>query len=236
MRDRNDKELDKNFDQYSDRYNEIFKNATKISGGSRTDYAWQKIGEVVRFEKKLSPSKILDFGCGDGLTSAILKQAFPHAEIVGIDTSSRSLEKAESIGIPGTSFIKYDGVTLPFDGEEFDFVFVANVFHHIEKKDHSDIVRELHRVLKMRGRVYNFEHNPRNPFTQKVVRDCEFDKDAVLLSSSYHQNLMQDQFSYTKLCFTLFFPRKRLFKGFHWLERFLYWLPIGGQYFVRSVK
>jgi hypothetical protein len=35
-----------------------------------------------------------------------------------------------------------------------------------------------------------YEHNPKNPLTRKVVRDCAFDRDAVLLTMRQTRQLL----------------------------------------------
>ncbi len=40
-------------------------------------------------------------------------------------------------------------------------------------------------VLKKKGRVYIFEHNPYNPVTRYLVATCEFDRDAVLFKKKF---------------------------------------------------
>ena len=54
--------------------------------------------------------------------------------------------------------------------------------HHIKKKDRRRILRELFRVLKPSGRLVIFEHNTLNPVTRKLVNECPFDVDAILIT------------------------------------------------------
>jgi hypothetical protein len=93
------------------------------------------------------------------------------------------------------------------------------------------------RVAKKGGRFYIFEHNPLNPVTRKIVRECEFDHDAVLLPHAYTEKLLKKAgFSDPTVYFTLFLPRHLVFRWLLWAERLMTWLPLGAQYFFRSVK
>jgi len=91
--------------------------------------------------------------------------------------------------------------------------------------------------MKKQGRYYLFEHNPLNPLTRYLVATCVFDKNAKLLRSNYTRSLLRSQhFRIVKKEFIIFFPRKGLLSGFMFLEKYLKWLPLGGQYFFVSEK
>lgn len=66
--------------------------------------------------------RILDAGCGTGLSTAALVSVFPSAEVVGIDLSPEMLKKARK-SLPGSVFLERD-CGKPFDGlGTFDLVF-----------------------------------------------------------------------------------------------------------------
>ena len=44
----------------------------------------------------VNPKKIIDIGCGPGNSTAVLKEMFPDADILGVDYSDNMLEKAKS--------------------------------------------------------------------------------------------------------------------------------------------
>ena len=78
--------------------------------------------------------------------------------------------------------MRADGTALPFTKEIFDLVLAICVFHHIPPSERPYVMREIHRILRPGGIVAVFEHNPLNPLTRYVVKQCEFDIDAELLS------------------------------------------------------
>jgi hypothetical protein len=64
-----------------------------------------------------------------------------------------------------------------------------------------------------------------------------FDKDAKLLRSGYCASILKAaKLSIKKMDFIIFFPRKGILSKFIFLEKYLRWLPLGGQYFVRATK
>lgn len=93
---------------------------------------------------------ILDFGCGDGLMTEFVHQAFPQAETFGIDPSAKSIEEAEK-NFTAPHFSWFDGTATPFASNSIDLIFAAGVFHHIPFERHKTCINEIFRVLKRRA-------------------------------------------------------------------------------------
>ena len=64
---------------------------------------------------------------------------------------------------------------------KFDLVIASCVFHHIPPQDQQMAIRYCYSRLKQGGHFIIFEHNPVNPVTRHLVKNCPFDADAVLL-------------------------------------------------------
>jgi ubiquinone/menaquinone biosynthesis C-methylase UbiE len=227
-----------NFDQFAQDYRDIHNENIKISGADSEYFAEYKILEIKEIEDITSSLRILDLGCGDGISAVFFNQHFPKSNYLGIDVSEESIEVARQRQVANASFDAYDGYTIPQPDETFDMAFIACVLHHINFDNHAQVLKEVRRVLKKGGRLYIFEHNPYNPVTQKIVKDCPFDDDAVLLSPPYSRRLLQKVvgFAKTNIRYTIFFPRKGFFKKLLFLEKYMNWIPMGGQYFTRSVR
>jgi len=226
-----------NFDRFAKDYNQVFSESVDVSGGDRDYFSEYKIIEVSQKENVSAKLRVLDLGCGDGNSVKYFSKYFPQSEFVGTDVSEASIEEARAKMVPRASFVPYNGETLPFADDSFDVVFTSMVFHHVNFDLHGGLLTEIYRILKKGGRFYIFEHNPLNPVTRKIVRECEFDNDAVLLPHSYTNRMLRTAgFVDSKVNFTLFLPRHRIFRWMHWTERLMTWLPLGAQYFFRSVK
>lgn len=224
------------FDDFARDYRQIHNKAIRISGTDSDYFSEQKIGEVRTNEVGDDPH-ILDLGCGDGNSASFFHKYFPDAEYCGLDVSEESVAVAQERAIPNATFSKYNGIDIPFSDNTFDIVFVSCVMHHISFDMHESFLKEARRVMKNGGRVYIFEHNPFNPVTQRIVRACPFDADAVLMSSFYTKKLLSKlDFGAIKIDYTLFFPRFSIFRKILGLEKYLKWLPLGGQYYARSIK
>jgi len=92
------------------------------------------------------PRRILDLGCGSGLSTVELRRAFPNAEIVGVDISPDMLAAAAKRA-PDAAFAVGDAAS--FDSDGFDLVFANAVFHWVS--DHLKAIRRLARALPEGG-------------------------------------------------------------------------------------
>lgn len=225
------------FDQFADFYRTAHtKSIQSLSGADSFYFAEYKVKELQRYEGNTS-LKLLDFGCGDGVTELYFEKYFPGFRLHGIDVSEKSIATASGMGLKNASFQPFDGKIIPYSDSEFDIVFAAGVLHHIDRELHQAMLSEIYRVLKPQGRVYIFEHNPLNLFTRYLVKTCEFDVGVKLLSTRYCKSLLKSAgFAVMNLDFTIFFPRKKIFKSLIRLEKHLKGVPIGGQYFFRATK
>jgi len=226
-----------NFDEFAEDYREIHNNSIKLSGADSDFFSEYKIAELKLYEAAEGQLHILDFGCGDGNSSVYIRKHFPNAKITGIDVSEDSIKIANERGLKAAEFQDFDGANLPFDPDSFDMVFTSMVFHHIEHSLHHNLLNDIRRVMKPGGRFYIFEHNPHNPMTRRVVDQCPFDKDAVLLKPSYGRDMLgKAGFREAKVRYTIFIPRHKLTNWLTGLEKFMKWLPIGAQYYIQAHK
>lgn len=219
------------FDAFAAGYDAAVEEVIGASGEGVEFFARLKAG-LVRAFLRGDPSRILDFGCGIGNTAAVLADAFPAAAIVGADVSSRSVEVAASrhAGRPQMRFHAI-GDRLPFADASFDLAFTSCVFHHIAPAEQAHWASELRRVVSPAGALFVFEHNPWNPLTRRVVRECVFDRGVILLRPGRARRLFGDAgFRAEPPRFYFFFPRA--LAALRPLERALRRVPIGAQYFV----
>jgi ubiquinone/menaquinone biosynthesis C-methylase UbiE len=224
------------FDEFADSYRDIHTENIKFAGVDSFYFAEMKVRLLQPFESNES-LKVLDIGCGDGATELFMQRYFANWNVSGIDVSEKSIQEAKKRALSNTIFSIYNGTEVPAMDSSIDIVFVAGVLHHVEYIFHTAIIKEISRVLKKGGRLYIFEHNPLNPLTRYLVNTCVFDKDAQLLKSKYTSQLLQkNALEIKSKHFIIFFPRKGIFTKLVFLERYLRWLPLGGQYFIRATK
>jgi SAM-dependent methyltransferase len=177
------------------------------------------------------PKTILDFGCGVGRNTLFLQKHFPQTQVYGYDVSESSLAESKKYA-PLAHFLSTKD--LQQSGIAFDLIFVSNVFHHIEPGQRAAVMASLVQSSQAGTQIIIFEHNPFNPVTCHLVNTCPFDKDAVLLKPKELQALfLQAGMKNIRSHYTLFFPA--CLKWLRFLERYLRFLPLGGQYVVSGV-
>lgn len=119
--------------------------------------------------------KALDICCGAGTNALYLtKKGF---QVTGIDISSKAIEYAKEKARKAnarTRFQVQNFLNLPFEDEEFDFVFDMGCFHHVKVKDRSTFIRGIHRVLKKGGSYlmvcFSYRNGPAwNHFTKEQI-------------------------------------------------------------------
>lgn len=230
------------FDDFAENYREIHtENVQGISGVDSSYFGRQKV-EIIKkewggVEVENHKIKILDLGCGDGINAAYFKQHFTQMEYCGIDISEASIAQAKNLECSNIHFTVYDGKNIPYKNESFHIILIACVLHHVPHAQHEKILSECSRVLKKNGILYVFEHNPWNPVTRKIVNDCVFDKDAVLVHRrKLIKILRQAGFLRIKTAYIIFMPRKGVLNKIVGIEKLLKWCPLGGQYYLSIRK
>lgn len=88
-------------------------------------------------------SKILDLGCGRGITAKVVKRYF-QAEVIGVDVKDQ-----RTVSLP---FHLIDGENLPFSDNSFDTVMINYVLHHAANP--QNLIQEAKRVSRNRIIVY----------------------------------------------------------------------------------
>lgn len=113
-----------------------------------------KIWEQSVVKKFLPQSKILDVGCG------MVREAFALTNmgfsVTGIDISTEVINQVTQLSLENgydIPFIKYDGLTLPFEDASFDVVIIwAQTFGIMHGDTYkNDFMNECKRVLRKDG-------------------------------------------------------------------------------------
>ena len=84
------------------------------------------------------PATILDFGCGPGNSTRLLRRTFPAATILGVDASAAMINLARRTTSPGVSYhhtdLATDELPEPLAAESMSLVVCANSLFHVDDK------------------------------------------------------------------------------------------------------
>jgi len=101
-----------------------------------------------------APQKILDMGCGAGHATLPLADAFPKAEVHGVDLGAPMLRyaagRAASLGYT-IHFSQQDATQTRFPDASFDVIASTLLLHEMPRPAILAVLRECHRLLKPGG-------------------------------------------------------------------------------------
>src|SRR5258705_6505115 len=125
MIDLHDKKIAVEFyeDRYEKGYMEEWDDLKKI-----------KVKQVLSQLQLPSTGKALDFGCGNGVFTRILKDALPEWEIFGVEISATAVQNA-SKRIPGCIF--FEANESEKYKNQFDLLFSHHVIEHVQNLDET---------------------------------------------------------------------------------------------------
>jgi SAM-dependent methyltransferase len=230
------------FDDYAAEYEGGLDNPIKRMLGSSPDqFIAVKTRWLMRHEPALRTGGLamLDYGCGIGSLMRVLVNTGARARFTGCDISTgmlRQVEKRWPASLsPLPALAPQQGARTPFADGQFDIATVSAVLHHVPVAERPAVYAELGRVLKPGGRLYIFEHNPRNPLVRHVIARTPIDKNAILLDPQEVRHGLLDSGRYDlDTDYLMFMPPGLAF--LRPVDRTLAWLPLGAQYVVAARK
>ncbi|MEQ8248961.1 MAG: methyltransferase domain-containing protein [Alphaproteobacteria bacterium] len=152
--------------------------------GPRMDKLGKQVADWVKVTyPKMKPKRILEMGCTIGQSTIAWKEAFPDAEVYGIDVAAPSLRyahaRAEALG-RGIEFSQQDATKTNFPDGFFDIVASHAMIHETSRSALRGIFAESHRILKPGGLML---HNDGTPF-----RDMKHPIDRLIPDWDTHYN------------------------------------------------
>ena len=142
----------------------------KLQFSGTYELAFRDMPEIVR--RQASGETALDFGCGAGRSTRLLKSWGFCA--IGADISPAMLANARRLDSDGDYRLIADDGGLPFPDSAFDLVFSAFTFDNIPSEKKMPLFREMKRLLKAGGRLVNLVSTPeiyRNEWVSFTTRD-----------------------------------------------------------------
>lgn len=119
---------------------------------SRTHFldVWNRRAMIGQLGALPSAPALLDAGCSTGYLMEDLAEAYPAAELVGVDYVYAGLPHAKT-NVPSGEFLQADATRLPLASTSMDAIVSANLLEHVP--DDVGALREFWRVVRPGQRV-----------------------------------------------------------------------------------
>lgn len=232
---RSTERIEKEFDAYAAQYEAALNEGLSISGEGPEYFARGRIrwtSEVLQKRNAVIDS-VLDFGCGVGIATPLLREFTSPKNIFGFDPSTAAIERARQEYPEGDTRFTAFSKDIPVG--QFDLAYCNGVFHHILPEDRDAAFATVFKSLKPGGWFAFWENNPWNPGTRYVMSKIPFDRDAVVISPIEAKSLLlKAGFEVERRDSWFLFPRT--LSWLRPLEKLVHRLPIGAQYLALAQK
>lgn len=135
--------------------------------------------------------RVIDIGCGSGMSTFCIKERFPDAEVMGVDLSESMLEKAKEL-VKAVIWIQRDCSDSLEDLGKFDVVFSNAFLQWLD--DQEKFIENTGKLLNKDGvlaiQVPNFREMEIAKILEKVV--ARYDDKTILFS-----DMPEKRFNYT---------------------------------------
>lgn len=127
--------------------------------------------QVIQQQLKITPTAILDVGCGAGMSTFALQAIYPQAQVTGIDLSPYFLAVAQHRGQESQQNITWVHAAAESTGlpdASFDSVSACLMFHELPTTAAQAIITEARRLLRPEGYLTIMDMNPQSPVFLKM--------------------------------------------------------------------
>lgn len=129
--------------------------------------------QILKEELTEIPNKILDMGCGVGLSTFAIQEIYSEGDIDGLDLSPHFLAVAKYQGERKGKKINWihaaaESSDLP--SESYDLVSAFLMFHELPQEASHKIIKEAYRLTKKGGYFAIMDMNPQSEVYKKMPR------------------------------------------------------------------
>jgi len=223
------------FDRCAHDYDTALDRGLSVSGESRDHFARGRITFLARCLRELNfaARDVLDFGCGDGASTPLLRQIVGAQRILGLDESERSIATARQRQVAADATFTATAEYTP--AGDFDLAYTNGVFHHVPVPQRPAAIALIRDSLRPGGLFAFWENNPWSLPARYVMSRIPFDRDAVMLSARTAQQLARDAgFRVLRTDYLFIFPA--VLRALRPFEEIVRGLPLGAQYQVLCAK
>ncbi|MGR3914312.1 MAG: class I SAM-dependent methyltransferase, partial [Gammaproteobacteria bacterium] len=121
-----------------------------------------RVQAAIQSIRDCQPSSIIELGCGKGRITRFIKEAFPNAQVCGMDISARNLDDFPKDIQTVTGSL----LATPLADASFDFALIVETLEHAV--DVENAIRETMRILRPGGTLLVVDKNLHSPVFMKM--------------------------------------------------------------------
>lgn len=225
------------FDYFANRYDQDLMRGVGLSGEQACFFIEQRILNLRNRLQKFGnirvnreACKVIDYGCGHGQSTHVLRRVFSASEVIGLDVSKASLAKARANG--PDEYCRFDLIDDALDiNQEADLIYTNGVFHHIEPCWQTRYAKKIYQMTSNGGVFALFENNPYSLAARIVMKRIPFDRDAHLVWPAKARQVFREV-GFTVLGTWYYFVFPKFLGALRPLESLIRRVPLGAQYLV----
>ncbi|RMB12234.1 class I SAM-dependent methyltransferase [Eilatimonas milleporae] len=149
--------------------------------GTYSDGGGKAVAEWATSNPDFRPKRILDVGCTLGHNMLPIAEAYPDAEVTGIDVGAPVLRyghaRAKALGVDNVRFVQMNAEDLSrFEDESFDWVQTTMYLHETSNAGMARMMKEFYRVLAPGGLLLHVEqpqYTDDMPLYEQFIRDWD---------------------------------------------------------------
>ena len=223
------------FHPYANTYHTVLNGASAATAQEKDYFAHacaKHFAECLQW-LNVTPTHVLDYGCGTGSSSVILAEALECPSLLGLDPSRHLISEARSRnGLTSMRSLRRNEFRPV---QMMDAVYCSGTFHDIPPAERADALGFVYDSLRPGGAFGFWENNPWNPGTNYGISKCVVEEDSTAITSRHARRLLRSAgFDVLQTDFLFFFPRQ--LRCLRWIEPILEKVALGGQYQVLCRK
>lgn len=113
-------------------------------------------------------TSVFDIGCGSGQFCALVAKFTPVKKIMGIEIFQRLIDNAKVVNkqfdAKELTFEVFDGKTIPDKINEYDLVYMIDVYHHIPKDYQVQFIKNVYAKMKTGSKLIFKDIDAGHPF------------------------------------------------------------------------
>jgi SAM-dependent methyltransferase len=123
--------------------------------------------ELLQYAKDVS--SVYDIGCGSGQFCALVANFTGVKDIYGIEIDEQLVDNAVKINkrfnkTKKVLFATFDGNTLPKNINQYDLLYMIDVYHHVPKSIRNDMIKQLYEKMKPGAKLMFKDIDGASPF------------------------------------------------------------------------